>query len=668
MNTECSFCTQTFPSSESHACMTKIYEILNKSTKRKINDASLFQNVDNLVFQGDGMKGFCYLGVLLQLLEENPNIFKDMKRVAGTSAGSLVALYLALGLDPQTEIVELLSRDFRNVLDSGLALKVRVQIRKGIFKKTEYRNYSVRDIFIAALDLLDRLQEDLKDVSKSEAAMKEVHDLVKVMLRYCAYKFGTAANWFIKLAGNMITDKIVKWLFEILKSQSDLETSVLTKIRAPQMRSNFETGMINIANEGRPETFVNKSVHAEPRTMIVQSTFGTVLENACKVCLDEILEEERQKKDEKANSENAGDLITTGMITANREEDNGEKALDAGDILDENAMFYRSQKLGSTLEISPKEELEGEFLYCALGELVWFILLSQLDANGIKQEVGLFSGEKVKKEMIENVIKNKIESLGKKYEENLTFKQLAENYVDDKGNPLFKPFYITAFNSSTMKTDVFSFEHTPNVVIADAVRASISIPVFFNPVTIRDNGVPLKIYYNNGESSEEIRFMDGGVLDNYPIWMFDEMKYYFENQSDWKLNQKIRLSNTRTLGFMILDKTRIDIYTQPYFDPEMTKMKRVNKMGYQDSIGFIMGSLFNTYFNEVETSSFRRNGDDIRSVYVDNLGMSALAFNLSETDKERIVESGKYAVKSYKSRFPSQEIVSSLTVSTEIQI
>jgi len=219
-----------------------------------------------------------------------------------------------------------------------------------------------------------------------------------------------------------------------------------------------------------------------------------------------------------------------------------------------------------------------------------------------------------------------------------------------------------------MKTDVFSFEHTPNVVIADAVRASISIPVFFNPVTIRDNGAPRKIYYNNGESSEESRFMDGGVLDNYPIWIFDEMKYYFENQSDWKLNQKIRLSNTRTLGFMILDKTRIDIYTQPYFDPEMTKMKRVNKMGYQDSIGFIMGSLFNTYFNEVETSSFRRNGDDIRSVYVDNLGMSALAFNLSETDKERIVESGKYAVKSYKSRFPSQEIVNSLTVSTEIQI
>ena len=685
----CSFCNQSFSPTDHHPCVSKIYNLLNNFHQKKRNDSFLFKDINNLVFQGGGMKGICYLGVLQQLIKENPNIFKDMKRVAGTSAGALVALYLALGLDPNTEIEELLSRDFGDVLDDGLALKVRVQVKVLLFSRTEYRNFLVKDIFLAARNLLDRLEEDFKNVIKSKQAKNELHDLVKGILKYCAYKFGTAAKIFMKIAGNLITNQIVKWIFAILKSQSSLESPVVslaTTISPLESRSPLQKGMLAFAYNQGSKTSLDDLIRKEFSTMIIHSTFGEVLENACNVCLNEIIEEVEEKdeneikgkdleislpfqgislnyegkkaeasaapQEEKENDiKKAQELSRAFQRKAmNHEGKKAETSAVPQEILDDNVEFYKSQKpSGLALEIS-KEELKGDLLYCALGELVWFILISQADANGLKQEIGLFSGEKVKEELIENVIKSKVGD----YKGDITFKVLSE-LKDPNGNK-FKPFYITAFDSSTLKTDVFSYEHTPNVLVADAVRASISFPVFFTPTKIRENGVPRRIYFNEGLDSEEIRYMDGGVLDNYPIWMFDEMKYHFEEE-EWKSKQKIPFSNSKTLGFMILDKSRIDIYNQPYFDPELTKMKRVNKQQYQSSIGYIMGSLFNTYLSESEPNIFRRNGDGFRSVFVDNLGMSVLAFNLTEIDKKRIIESGQKAVQFYKDRFPKEEFV-----------
>ncbi|MDP9134538.1 MAG: patatin-like phospholipase family protein [Actinomycetota bacterium] len=47
-------------------------------------------------------------------------------------------------------------------------------------------------------------------------------------------------------------------------------------------------------------------------------------------------------------------------------------------------------------------------------------------------------------------------------------------------------------------------------LVADAVRASISIPLFFRPVTVCD-----------GDTGEERTLVDGGVLSNFPIEIFD---------------------------------------------------------------------------------------------------------------------------------------------------
>jgi len=57
-------------------------------------------------------------------------------------------------------------------------------------------------------------------------------------------------------------------------------------------------------------------------------------------------------------------------------------------------------------------------------------------------------------------------------------------------------------------------------LISRAIRMSISIPFFFDPVILRKR-------YRNGEKPEPFRdqfvyVVDGGVLSNFPLWLFDK--------------------------------------------------------------------------------------------------------------------------------------------------
>lgn len=52
--------------------------------------------------------------------------------------------------------------------------------------------------------------------------------------------------------------------------------------------------------------------------------------------------------------------------------------------------------------------------------------------------------------------------------------------------------------------------------IAQAIRMSTSIPFFFEPVALK--------YRGNGNKTTKSYIVDGGVLSNYPIWLFDGEK------------------------------------------------------------------------------------------------------------------------------------------------
>ena len=71
----------------------------------------------NLVFEGGGVKGIAYVGALEVLDQEG--ILKDIKRVAGTSAGAMVAVLIGLGYSA-AELRDILwNLNFQNFLDDS---------------------------------------------------------------------------------------------------------------------------------------------------------------------------------------------------------------------------------------------------------------------------------------------------------------------------------------------------------------------------------------------------------------------------------------------------------------------------------------------------------------------------------------------------------------------
>ena len=69
--------------------------------------------------------------------------------------------------------------------------------------------------------------------------------------------------------------------------------------------------------------------------------------------------------------------------------------------------------------------------------------------------------------------------------------------------------YLISSNLNTQNIDIFSYYDSPNTKIAEAIRCSMSIPIFFEP------------YVLNG-----FTYTDGGVIDNYPIDIFDDNEFF----------------------------------------------------------------------------------------------------------------------------------------------
>ena len=78
----------------------------------------------------------------------------------------------------------------------------------------------------------------------------------------------------------------------------------------------------------------------------------------------------------------------------------------------------------------------------------------------------------------------------------------------------FRDLYIVASNVSRHRAEVFSHETTPDVAVADAVRMSVSIPIFFEALRFDGQSFGQGDYY-----------LDGGIYNNYPMNIFDHARY-----------------------------------------------------------------------------------------------------------------------------------------------
>lgn len=155
---------------------------------------------------------------------------------------------------------------------------------------------------------------------------------------------------------------------------------------------------------------------------------------------------------------------------------------------------------------------------------------------------------------------------------NITFEELI-----DQG---YTPLYITGTSLSQQKLIIFSRETYPEMRVRDAVLISISIPLYFEPVNIDEQG---RIIENNDttrrwskyrlvkddssalprikkqkDTTDKIHnlMVDGGMGSNLPMHIFDHPKYC----PDCRDRHLRDFRNPHTLGFMIVrpEQARMD--------------------------------------------------------------------------------------------------------------
>jgi NTE family protein len=167
---------------------------------------------------------------------------------------------------------------------------------------------------------------------------------------------------------------------------------------------------------------------------------------------------------------------------------------------------------------------------------------------------------------------------------------------------------ITGTSLTTGSVKYFSYKTTPDMPIWLACRISISIPFFFMPVKY-DGHV----------------YADGGILYNYPIWVFDNPQSY-EYDSD-----KLDFVSERTLGFKLVSSSNCD------FVSSMPKILPCIEMFYM---------LFHTFMKFVDSSYVQKTYWD-RTVGINTEDVSTAEFDVSKDKKDSIILNGYLNTKQY---------------------
>lgn len=143
--------------------------------------------------------------------------------------------------------------------------------------------------------------------------------------------------------------------------------------------------------------------------------------------------------------------------------------------------------------------------------------------------------------------------------------------------------------------------------VARAVRMSLSIPFFFEPVPVR---------YITPDARDEVSYVvDGGLLSNFPIWLFDE-----PGIPSWP-----------TFGFRLVD-------------PAMGRARRIG--GPISLVAAVIATML-----EAHDALALREENAVRTVEIPTLGVQTTDFDLTREQAQALYEAGYRAADRFFSRW-----------------
>ncbi len=199
----------------------------------------------------------------------------------------------------------------------------------------------------------------------------------------------------------------------------------------------------------------------------------------------------------------------------------------------------------------------------------------------------------------------------------ITFRELHAKHFPD--------LYITGTSLNRQQLIVFSHEQYPDMKIKDAVRISMSIPLYFEAVCIDSSGHVLK---NRKKERAFDIMVDGGFTGNFPIFMFDDVRT--------EQNKTVRTSNPHTIGL------RIDTPGQIGYDSLNRGLAPVEISRFRNYIG-----AFYSYVIENLNRATLTPEDWQRTVSISSGSIGPKIRKLSLAEKDLLIRNGQEAMKRY---------------------
>lgn len=203
------------------------------------------------------------------------------------------------------------------------------------------------------------------------------------------------------------------------------------------------------------------------------------------------------------------------------------------------------------------------------------------------KDKGMYSADKA-----ENFIKELLYKKGK-----ITFSD-----INSQGNSKLKIVAsdVTEKNIMILPEDLSKYGVDPDSFeISKAVRMSMSLPIYFKP---------FRFHHENGCSY----VVDGGILSNFPIWIFDTEE------------KPVR----PTIGFKLVDTDKI--------------YNANRKMDFISYLFDIVGTMLDK--NE---EIYVKDKDAVRTVFIPTLGVKTTDFNISNDMKLKLFNSGYTSAKKF---------------------
>jgi NTE family protein len=235
----------------------------------------------------------------------------------------------------------------------------------------------------------------------------------------------------------------------------------------------------------------------------------------------------------------------------------------------------------------------------------------------MKKRYGWYRGDKFSA-WLENAIRTKTGN------SDITFAELqAQGY---------KALYITATCLNRQQLLVFSHESYPHMKIKDAVRISMSIPLYFEAVFIDQTG---RVISKPTPTAQLDLVMDGGITANFPIFLFDSLALSEQPEQ--------RIPNPATLGI------RIDSEEQIVLDQGERNLVHHPVNSLQEYF-----QAFYIYVLENLNRPQLTDADWQRTISVSSAGIGPRVKRLSPAQKQALLDSGTKGVLEFLATPPKQ--------------